>query len=255
MKNVLSWLGGIFLLLLVGYAGLLMWAYRAGESQQQRFFDAIASRDPEVFVGLMDDSLAEKVDPPVLRQWMASLDETLGPFEGLAKSQFATKKNLTDAGWVTESSGDAVFRNGTVQVELTLLDDKLVGYEVSGDLLKKVDWLKESPADEIYRERSRRLIRHLVAREADEAIAMMHEKLRERISAAQLVAGMTRFAEQYGELEDLEVVDERFVDTPGMKSLTVRMLCSFSKQKAFAEVRFEFDTARGHITAFDIPAD
>ena len=254
MKSVLSWLGGIFLLCIAGYVGLLVWAYRAGETQQQRFFDAIASRDPDRLIGLMDDRLVERVDPPVLRQWMAGIDETLGPFEGLAKSRFSTKKHHTDAGWVTESSGDAVFHNGTVQVALTLLDDKLVGYEVTGDLLETVDWLRESPADEIYRERARRLIGHLVRREADEAIAMMHEKLRAQVSADQLVAGMTRFAEQYGDLESIDIVDERFVDTPGMKSLTVRMACTFSKQPAVAEVRFEFDAARGHIVAFDIPA-
>lgn len=254
MKKVLMWLGGIFLLLIVAFGGLLLWAYRSGAEQQQRFFDAIASGDPAVFIALMDESLAEQVDPPVLRRWMASLNETLGPFQGLAKSKFSTKKNLTDAGWVTESSGDALFENGTVQVGLTLLDDRLVGYEVTGDVLKKVDWLEDSPADEIYRERARRLIRHLVAREADEALAMMHEKLRERITKDQLVAGMTRFAEQYGELEGIEITDERFVDTPGDTSLTVRMRCTFAKQPADAEVRFEFDTARGHITAFDIPA-
>jgi len=254
MKTLLMWLGGIFLLLIVGFGGLLVWAYREGEEQQQRFFDAIASGDPQQFIGLMDKSLAEQVDAPVLRMWMANVKEALGPFQGLAKSKFSTKKNLTEAGWVTESSGDALFQNGTVQVGLTLLGDKLVGYEVSGDLLRNVDWLTESPADEIYRERARRLIGHLVAREADEALAMMHAKLRERITADQLVAGMTKFAEQYGELEGIEVTDERFVDAPGDKSLTVKMLCTFSKQKAPAEVRFEFDTARGHITAFDIPA-
>jgi hypothetical protein len=254
MKRVLMWLGGIFLLLIVGFTGLLVWAYRTGEEQQQRFFDAIASGEPREFIGLMDKSLADQVDAPVLRQWMTHVNEAVGPFQGLAKSSFSTKKNLTDAGWVTESSGDALFQNGTVQVGLTLLDDRLVGYEVTGDLLKKVDWLTESPADEIYRERARRLIGHLVAREADAALAMMHEKLRERITADQLVAGMTQFANQYGELEGIEITDERFVDTPGDKSLTVRMLCTFSKQKAPAEVRFEFDTARGHITAFNIPA-
>jgi len=255
MKNVLTWLGGIFLLLIAGYVGLLVWAHRTGEVEQQRFFDAIATGDPQRFIDLMDPRLVEQVDAAVLRQWMARINETLGPFEGLAKSRFATKRNLTDAGWVTETSGDAVFRNGTVQVELTLLDDKLVGYEVTGDLLKTVDWLTESPADEVYRERAGRLIRHLVAREADEVLAMVHDKLRERVTTEQLVTGMTRFAEQYGELEDIEVVDERFVETPGQKSLTVRMLCRFSKQTAPAEVRFEFDAARGHITAFDIPAD
>ena len=248
------WLGGIFLLLIVGFGGLLVWAYREGEEQQQRFFDAIASGDPEQFIGLMDKRLADQVDAPVLRIWMTHVNEALGPFQGLAKSKFSTKKNLTDAGWVTETSGDALFENGPVQVGLTLVGDKLVGYEVSGDLLKKVDWLTESPADEIYRERAKSLIRHLVAREADEALAMVHETLRQRITADQLVAGMTRFAEQYGELEGIEITDETFVATPDDKSLTVKMLCTFSKQKAPAEVRFEFDTARGHITAFDIPA-
>jgi hypothetical protein len=254
MKKVLMWLGGIFLLLIVGCGGLLFWAYRSGAEQQQRFFDAIASNDPAEFIALMDRSLAEQVDPPVLRRWMACLNETLGPFQGLAKSKFSTKKNLTDAGWVTESSGDALFENGQVQVGLTLLDDRLVGYEVTGDVLRKADWLRDSPADEIYRERARRLVGHLVAREADEALDMMHERLRERVTKDQLVAGMTRFVEKHGDLEGIEVTDERFVNTPGDKSLTVRMRCTFSKQPADAEVRFEFDTVRGHITAFDIPA-
>lgn len=255
MKTVLTWLGGIFLVLIVGFGGLLVWAYRTGADQQQQFFDAIASGDPEQFIALMDKRLADQVDPPVLRRWMAHVNETLGPFQGLAKSSFETKKNLTDSGWLTESSGDALFQNGTVQVGLRLLDGKLVGYEVTGEPLRQGDWLQDSPADELYRERARQLIRHLVMREADEALAMMHEKLRGRLTEEQLVTGMTRFAEQYGELEEIKITDERFVDTPDDKSLTVRMLCTFAKQKADAEVRYEFDTARGHITAFNIPAD
>jgi hypothetical protein len=46
MKKVLMWLGAILLLLILGFGGLLLWAYRSGAEQQQRFFDAIASGDP-----------------------------------------------------------------------------------------------------------------------------------------------------------------------------------------------------------------
>jgi hypothetical protein len=89
----------------------------------------------------------------------------------------------------------------------------------------------------------------------DGASAPTRDWPRERVTRDQLVAGMTRFSEQHGDLESSEVTDERCVNTSNDTSLTVRMRCTFSKQPADADAQREYDTTRGHTTAVDNPAE
>lgn len=249
-----AWLGGGGLVLVIAAVGLRTWSPRAEAALPRRFCDAIVSGDPGRVLALMDESLVEQVDPPLLRLWMRHVTERLGPFRGLDAADFATTRQYGATGWVTESTGDATFENGIMHVRLTSRDDKLVGYEVSGDGLDE-HWLTTSPADELYRTRAREFIEHLVAREADAAIAMTHDSLRARLTKDQLVEGMTRLVAECGELEGIEIIDEEFVAAPFDKSLTVRMLCRFGRQALEADVQFEFDATRGQIVGFHIPAD
>ncbi len=253
MGKVLKILGIIFIVIIVGFVGLMFWAHGEGEEQQARFFAAIASEDPNNLIDMMGDDLKKQVDPPVLRMWMIWVNQKLGKFTGLAASDFNTQKKMIDTGTLVETSGTANFEKGQAKVRLTLLNGKIEGYEVTSDALKG-NWLSD-PKDDLYRNRAKELITYLVNCQIDQAVPMMHEAILKQISKEDMLSGMTKFADQFGKLKSIEIVDEEFIDGETDKSLVIRLVCQFENGKANAFVRFDFDSARGHILAFKIPAD
>ena len=70
MGKMLKVLGAVFLLLIVGFVGLLIWSHEKGEATQERFYAAVDTQDPEKVLELFDVRLLEKVDAPVLAMWM-----------------------------------------------------------------------------------------------------------------------------------------------------------------------------------------
>lgn len=253
MGKVLKVLGVIFLIFIVGFVALLFWAHGEGAEQNKKFFDAVASEDPTQFIALMDDSLASQLDPPVIRMWMEYVNKRLGKWQGLAASEFSTEKKMVDAGTMVETKGAAKFEKGQADVRLTVLNDKIVGYEVYSEALKG-DWLT-IPKEDLYRDRAKKLIEHFVILEIDEAREMMHEALRKQLSKEDTTAGMELFARKYGPLKSIEIVDEKFINGESDKSLLIRMLCTFDNGKTYATVRFDFDSTRGHLLSFQLPAD
>lgn len=252
MGKILIILGVVFLVLVLGFVALLFWAHGEGEVQQQKFFDAIASGDPDKLIAMMDLGSTGPVDPPVLKMWMDRVNEQLGKYEGLAAGDFSTSKNLTAAGTVVESGGTANFEKGQADVRLTLLGDKIVGFKVNCDALKG-NWLRLPIEGPFYRDRAKKFIKHLIDLEIDAALAMIHEKLREQFTPEKFRAGMEALVKQSGKLESITVIDEKFIDGEEDKSLKIVFLCQFEKGRLLAYVRFDFDSVRGHLLAFKIP--
>ena len=90
MKKVLMILGVVFLVVIVGFVALLIWAQRSGNASQEAFFKAVGSGDATQVTAMFHPALREEVDEPVLAAWMQEVKSKLGNFTGLSKSHFNT---------------------------------------------------------------------------------------------------------------------------------------------------------------------
>ncbi|MDP6634067.1 MAG: hypothetical protein QGG42_04170, partial [Phycisphaerae bacterium] len=88
MGKVLKILGVVFLVVIAGIVALMFWAHGEGQAQQRRFFDAVASGDPDKLIAMLDPASIGPVDPPILKMWMDRVNDKLGKYEGLAASNF-----------------------------------------------------------------------------------------------------------------------------------------------------------------------
>jgi hypothetical protein len=252
MGTVLKVLGILFLVIVGGFVALLFWAHGAGEAQQKAFFGAVATGEPDKLIAILDEGSIGRIDPPILKMWMAHVNDKLGKYEGLAASKFNTSTKTVEAGKLVESEGLAKFEKGEAQVRLTELNGKIVGYDITSDALKG-DWLKLPVEDPLYRDRAEKLIRNLVDGRLEEALAMCHENLRKNVDTQKFESGMKILAERVGKLQSVKVIKELPTDSKSGKALQIVMLCQFEKDKLLALVRFNFSTICGHILAFDIP--
>ena len=88
-KFVAGCLVSLVILVLV-VIGVVAWAFKAGAKEQEKFFAAVYSGDPQQVLALFDPRLIEEVDEPVIAEWMNAMKETLGEPEGLKASSFNT---------------------------------------------------------------------------------------------------------------------------------------------------------------------
>lgn len=254
MGKVLKVLGVVFLLIVVGIVALLVWAHHEGGKEMDRFFGAIETGDPQKVLDLMAPSLTDEIDPPVLKLWMKAVNERLGKFDGLSAGSFGTETETTDAGQKTETHGTAKFEKGEAEVRLVLLDDKIVGFQVSSDKLDDETWFIE-PDTDLYKERSKAFIKHLIAGEAEPALAMMHANLGKQFTADQLKQAMAQFVDLRGPLKEIEFTGETVGEDADSKFLTLTMTCICEKETVPAYTTFRFVGFKGHLAAFGLPGE
>ena len=254
MGKVLKILGIIFLVIILLFVGLMIWGHGEGEEQMERFFGAVATNDPAKVIDLMHEDAKKQVDPPVLKKWMEWVNLKLGKFKELNVNGLSTSVKAVKAGTLKELSGIAEFEKGQAKVKLVLLGDKILSFEIEADVLKG-SWLQIAEDDETYRNRAKKFITHLIDIQPDEALAMMHVNLREKITSENVIQGMTNFEAKSGKLKAIKIVDEKFTDTKAGRILVIWMECQFEKGNFKAYVQFGFGYDRGNLMAFKLPAE
>lgn len=250
MGNVLKILGLVFLVLVVGFVGLLVWSHGKGESTQERFYAAVDSGDPQQVLALFDPLLVEKVDAPVLALWMKAVHDHLGRFKGLAKSKFSTSSSTENGHDRLESSGRIEFEKGEGESKLVFLDDKVIAFELRAEALPQ-PWFTQAPDLALYKERAQVLLRALLAGERELALRTMHENLRKQVEGGPGFDGAGRLGDQIGEISDMTVVEESF-SAEGTPSLDLRYTILGAKGRAIGRVGFQFTPWRGELVSFDV---
>lgn len=252
MGKLLKILGVLFLILIVGGIALMFWAHGEGEAQQKKFFDVVAAGDAAKFIDMMDAKAVGQIDPPVVKMWMDWVNEKLGGYKGLAATEFNTNKKMTGEGTLVISEGRAEFEKGEAQVKLSLLNDKIVSFEVTSDALKG-NWFKLPLKGPFYRDRAKKFIKHLIDLEIETALDITHKELRKQLTIEQCKSAIAPLVEEGESLESITVVNEEFIDGKEDKSLKIGMMCQFKNGKMLAYVRFDFDSVRAHLMAFRLP--
>jgi len=250
MGKLLKVLGAVFLLLIVGFVGLLIWSHEKGEATQERFYAAVDTQDPEKVLELFDVRLLEKVDAPVLAMWMKAIHDNLGAFKGLAKSKFSTSSSKQDGHDRLESSGRIEFEKGEGESKLVFLDDKVIAFELRADAMPQ-PWFTGAPDTTLYRERAEVLLRALLANERELALREMHENLRKQVLDGSQFDRAYELGQKIGAVTDMTVVDESF-SAEGTPSLDLRFTIGGKNARAIGRVGFQFTPWRGELIAFDV---
>ena len=176
MKKVLMVLGIIFLVVIVGFVALLIWAQKSGSGLQEKFFLAVLSGEPNQVTAMLDPSAQKEVDEPVLAAWMQAVKTNLGGFKGLSKTNFNTSVNYKDGAKITESIGTVEFEKGDANSELVFRDDRIVKFLIVSKALPD-DWFKGPVSTDLYRRKGKEFLTYVLENEPQKAFDMMHEAL------------------------------------------------------------------------------
>lgn len=251
MGKVLKVLGVIFLLIIAGFVALLFWAHSEGEEQMSGFFQAVGTGQPEKVTALMTPEYAATFDPPILKMWMNAMNERLGTFQDMSSNGFNTSKNTTNGVTRTEVEGTAEFEKGDARVKMILIDEKISDLSIESKAMEE-NWF-EKPDEEFYKARVRTFIEHLVAGRIGEAIPLLTAQLVPLVSVDETKAGMARFREEYGPLEEITFTEVLFKSGTNDGAMRFLMSCKCEKGTVPAYVDLGFSGMRGEITAFQIP--
>lgn len=254
MKKVLLVLGVVFLVLIVGVVGLMVWAQRSGSATQEVFFKAVASGDAKQVTALFHPALLEQVDEPVMAAWMASVKTRLGNYIGLSKTDFSTSMKYDNGAKIVESKGTVNFEKGTATSEITLRDDRIVAWNVVSDKITP-DWFRGPASTELYQRKGREFLQKALTGEFQAAFEMEHESLQQALPLENFKAALESVSRSGGAVKTIEY--ESSTVAGKSPKLTLRLVYRVDLEKGTvpASVEFQFVGLKGHMTAFAVPAD
>ncbi len=250
MKTVLLVLGVIFLVIVVAVVSLLFWAKGSGEDMQKDFFAAVGSGDANRVISLMHPAMKEDVDLPVLAVWVKAFNEGLGEFQKLSPTDFNTSSSYENGHKVAKSSGKVIFKNGDANSDLAFSDGLLVSFHVKSDKLAK-DWFKGPQDTAFYRAKGLRMLKLLADNKPDEAHAMMHEALQEKLPLADLRTGTAKLLASLGEVKALAFESEK-LEIGEAQELVILYRGQAANGEIEGTVTFRFIGLKGHIIAFNL---
>ena len=252
MGKILKILGIVFLILIVGFVGLLIWAQRTGSKHQDAFYTAVVSGDVNKLVALIDPSVVVKIDKPVLAAWANGVKETLGDFKGLSKSNFSTNSSSQDGVSILETEGTVLFEKGEGKSTIVLADGKVTKFYLESDKLS-LDWLRDSAIADLCKTRAEEFLTTFLAGKVDDTYAMMHEVLQEQLSPEKLGTMITNVTSKAGPLTSV-TFDSLEYAMPEGKSFTLllyyKVVCANAATRA--EVTFQFKDMAAHLNSFDL---
>lgn len=253
MGTTLKVLGVVFLVLVLGFVGLLFWSHEKGEDTQKQFFEAVLSDDPGRVMAQFDPEVAAQVDEPVLALWMAAIREHLGGFKGLAGSKFSTSSSTVNGTSRLESSGTVHFEKGDATSSLVYQDGRIIKFEVLSDKLPQ-PWFVGPPAEELYVSRGRACLEALLTERLEDARALMHESLRQKVDPDAAAKGIQGFLDKLGGFTSLEPAGSRF-EAGATPLLEIRYTIQGGSGTAVGTIGFQFTPWKGELMSFDVKHD
>lgn len=250
MGKILKVLGVVFLLLVLGFVGLLIWSHQKGQSELEGFYEAVWSGDVSRVMARIHPDLHEELDEPVLAVWIEAVRGHLGRFEGLSAKNFSTSSREEDGRDVIETHGTAEFEKGEAKAELTLVDGKVYAFRLTADALPN-PWFLEAPDVTSYEEAGGEFLTMLLTNRIDEAILAMHENLRAEMPPEKLKPAIENLRARSSDFRMIEVLDHEFKagETP---ELVIRYDVSCERGSLAGRVRYQFSPWKGHLVGFNL---
>ncbi len=248
-KKLLMVFGAALLLLVAAVAAVLIWAQRAGSEQQEKFFTAVSSGDPQQVLALCDPALAEQVDAPVLGAWMKEVQKQLGAYRAMSATDFNTSMNATDQGTVITSKGTVHFEKGDAKSDLTFTNGKLTAFEINSDKISG-DWFQGFSDTKLFRDRGEEFIRKFFAKDVAGTAALMHEALRKEAPDDKIKSMMDAVVGAAGPVKSIKYLKEKFTTEDGQQ-LLIDYEVEAEKAKVVFDVKFRFIGLKGHLAGFN----
>jgi len=245
-------LGVVFIVVVLGFVAILVWAQRAGAKRQEDFFRAVTSGSPGQVTAQFHPALLEEVDEPVLGAWMQVVKEQLGAFKGLRKTDFDTSVKYEGGVKVTESKGTVEFEKGEASSELVLHGDQVTKFHVASAKIPE-DWFKGPTSTELYRERGKVFLTHFLSDRPDEAFKSMHKALQENAPLEKLKGMMAEVAGKAGALKSMSHKSESY--DPASQKLEILYSVACEKAKLVMSAKFQFVGLKGHLVAFNFNSE
>lgn len=252
MGKVLKVLGVVFLVLIVGFVGLLIWGHKKGESIQEAFFTAVLSGDPVKVKALFEPKVAEQIDSPCLAAWMAAVKLHLGSFQGLSGSGFNTSVSHEGGQERVKSEGVVEFERGTANSRLMLVDDKIVAFHVDAADRMPANWFTKLDDTSLYEERAKAFLQALLAEDVDASLTAMHPELRAKFEREKLAAALAPLRARYGDVVGMRLASAEFKPGP-RPEVVVRVFVDGAKEDGTGIVHFGFVEMRGVVIRFNMP--
>lgn len=126
---------GLVLLILVGScAGCLFLAWKKATGLQDDFYATVNSGDVAKVKSAFSESTRKTIDDAQLAAWVKAVNENLGTYQEMGVNGMHIDMNTTPAGEAVRSEGILEFEKGKVTSVLRLIDEKVVGLEVTSEV-------------------------------------------------------------------------------------------------------------------------
>jgi len=249
MKTILAILGVVFLVIIAGLAGILLWAGGSGKAEVKRFFDAVATGDTKAVTAILAPQVAADLDEPVLAVWIAALNARLGAYQGLSATDFHARAAVEGGVRQVECEGTARFEKGEAKVRVTSAGGKVIGFSVKSD--KLMDWFDRVDGA-LYRERAKAFIDAAFADREEHAFAMMAPELKAVMPLEKLKERMAAVRERTGTLRAMRFADDAFAREEDVPTLRLTATVEGEKATVPATFKFQFPAMKGALLGFRV---
>ncbi len=237
-------------LVTLAIVGGTLWGYFSLQGRQRAFFRAVSSGQLRRLLDLMAPAAAAQVDPPLVASWMQLVDRELGPYEGLNANGWWVEPRLHRGRLLLITTGTARFARGAAEVTLTYAGGQLQDFQLQSEAVTAAALARIRPRTAFYKARAERFVRLLFEGHTDSAYAMLHPRLKEELSLAELRSSAHLLVQTWGALRQVEVLSEQYVDkVPATLAFKLAVACE--KQRGSMPVTFEVTRLRGLIISFE----
>ncbi len=226
----------------------LAFAMPAYGDMQEDFFRAVQSGQIERLTAQMRPELLVEIDEPVLAAWMNAVNERLGSIQSMSYTGFELKQ--TDDGTLRSTTATVKFSQGTATSELTALDGRLIGFNVTSDDLGD-DWFQGPTSVDLYQEMGRTFILRFMTGRTDDAYAMCHEALQEVIDRDSFQQMIDIVQNQAGALKSIEFRDSRMELADDEQNLLLNFDFATEKGTGTCEIKVQFVGMKGYLLGFN----
>ena len=223
-------------------------AAERSEQLQRQFVTAIADGNHENAYAQMHPSLRELVDRPVFAAWVNAVSEKLGPMTRIETTAKSRKQML--AGVKVDFESTITFERGSATSELSFFGEQLVAFHVQSDQLG--DWFRGPESIDLYVNRSREFMDAFFDQDVSKTRSLMHEALRDVVSAEELKKMMSQTASNAGRLISAELQDHEMEFEDGRQTLKLVFDMACSDATGEFELKFQFVGMKGHLLAFHL---
>ena len=219
---------------------------------QKQFFEAVGSGKLGNVMSLLDSRVIDYIDPPLLNDWMNAVAKQLGKFQSVDPKN-STVNRVTKGGFDQRLVDSTVhFEHGVAHSELDYYKGKIIRFQVDSPQLDDTDWFRGPTDTSYYRNMAVDFCRDIAGGNLQAARYRMHPSLQENVSSERLQQFHRAFVNEIGELSDVQVIGDKFLEFDNLQQQRIELLVIGSKATYKSVVSYGFFGLRAQMIEFDL---